>query len=71
VFAAELCCLQRINIRCRIVFLAVDQCLLSNYSVCSKLAFATELCCLQWIRCPLPNYSAYSELAFATELCCL
>jgi len=95
-FAAELCVVQRncdslpklyrlhrISIRCRnwvVCSEFVIRC--RNWVFCSELAFAAELCVVQWncdslpklcrlqrISIPCRNWVVCSELAFAAELC--
>ena len=68
----NLCCLQQINIHCRI------------FVVCSELVFAAKivfcavnqsslpkLCGLQWTSVRFRNCAVWSEAEFAAEMCCL
>jgi hypothetical protein len=68
-FAVEVCCLQRIRFRCRMVLPAAKEFSLSNYGVCSESAFAAEITLSTANLCSLLKLCVYSELAFATQNC--
>jgi len=75
IFAAKLCCLQRVRFRCQMVLPATKKFSLPNCIVCSELGFTAEWCCLQRIsfRCQIElselNLHSLLKLSCLQQIC--